>query len=62
MQGCIPRSTPAPCPPSQGSSQGHAVKKTLSEDIAAFVRGWGQNPLLSNNSPTQDVTAAGETC
>lgn len=62
QQGCIPRSTPAPCPTSQGSSQGHAVKKTLSEDIAAFVRGWGQNPLLSNSSPTQDVTAAGETC
>lgn len=24
--------------------------------------GWGQNPLLSNSSPDQDVTAAGETC
>jgi len=46
----------------QGSPQRLATKKTLSEDAIAFVGGWGHNPLLSNSSPNQDVTAAGETC
>lgn len=49
-------------PTTQGSPQSLAIKKTLSEDITAFVGGWGQNPLLSNSSPAQDVTVAGETC
>lgn len=49
-------------PAIHGSLQSPAMKKNLPEDATAFVRGWGQNPLLSNSSPDQDVTAAGETC
>ncbi|RMC00637.1 hypothetical protein DUI87_23254 [Hirundo rustica rustica] len=44
----------------QGSPQSSVMRKNLSEAASAFVR--GQNPLLSNSSPDQDVTAAGGTC
>lgn len=49
-------------PAIQGIPQSPVMKKNLSEDATAFVRGCGQNPLLSSSSPDQDVTAAGETC
>lgn len=49
-------------PATQGSPQSPVMKKNLSEDARAFGRGQGQNPLLSNSSPAQDVTAAGQTC
>lgn len=49
-------------PITRGSPQSLANKKTLLEEAAAFVGGWGQNPLMSNSSVDQDVTAAGETC
>lgn len=49
-------------PTTHSSPQSLANKKTLLEDAAAFVGGWGRNPLMSNSNVDHDVTVAGETC